>query len=93
MVKSRASDNFLDFRRLKVPSNPLEPAKCKFVTIDYFFTTRSAYSNILNVFTRKSRASENFFDFRGLKVPFKVTSHKSHFRGFRGSKSAILEVF
>ena len=46
MVKSRASDNFLDFRRLKVPPNPLELAKYKFVTIDNFLTTGSTYEAI-----------------------------------------------
>ena len=28
--KTRASENFFDFIQLKVPQNPLEPAKCIF---------------------------------------------------------------
>ena len=84
--KSRTSENFWDFKQLKVPQNPLEPAKFiflkqKFVTIDLIFLTfesvfEASKSTKYYFYERKSRTSEDFFDFGQFKVPFKVTSFK-----------------
>ena len=78
---------FWDFRQLKVPQNPLEPAKCVFwkeiCHHRFEFFTFEASKTILNViFIKKSCGSENFFDFGQLKMLFKVTFNVKHLRMF-----------
>ena len=79
--------NFWDFRQLKVPQNPLEPAKCIFWNRNChhrfdFFTLECAFEASKTTkcyfYERKSRASEDFFYFGQLKVLFKVTFIVKH---------------